>query len=360
MINNKNILIISTVGLIYDGITSVIISYLQAMDLSGLKIYVAATIDSKPNLRKQIEELGCTVVDFSNRRTHTLKYAVELSMYIRRKKIDVIHVHGNSGTMAIEMIASYLGGCKRRIAHSHNTRCDQVKADKMLRPLFYRFFTKAIACGTEAGNWLFPNRDFEVLKNGRNIDYFSFSQEKQSAFRKKLSIDGSIAIGHVGGFYPQKNHDFLVEIYREIRKMEPDAKLYMIGDGPLKSEIEQKASNIGVVFTGTTDSISDYLNAMDGMLLPSLFEGVPLVVIEWQINGIPCLLSDKISKECALTENVEFLSLSELPENWAKKIINMAKNNNRELSAKIAIDKVMACGFDIIESAKRLKQIYTG
>ena len=139
MKNNKKILIISTVGLIYDGITSVVVSYLKAMNREDLEIYVVGTINVKESIRKQIESLGCKVVDFPDRRNDTMRYFLQLSKFIRKNKIDIVHAHGNSGTLAIEMVAAWLGGCKKRIAHSHNTKCDQVKADKILRPIFNMF-----------------------------------------------------------------------------------------------------------------------------------------------------------------------------------------------------------------------------
>lgn len=358
-ISNKKILIISTVGLVYDGITSVLLSYLKAIDRTGLDIYVAGTIEVKPALRKQIEELDCRIIDLPNRRTETKAYALALAKFINKNKIEVVHAHGNSGTLAVEMCAAWLGGCKKRIAHSHNTKCDQVKADRLLRPVFNLFYTDALACGEDAGKWLFKEKRFVILRNGRDVEQFAFNNQLREATRKKLNIHSELAFGHVGGFFEQKNHEFLVEICRSIRKQEPEAKLFMIGDGPLKTEIEKLANDINVVFTGTTDNVSNYLQAMDGMLLPSLFEGLPLVAIEWQINGLPCLLSDTITTECVFTDTVKFLPLDTKAEEWATEIIKMAKKNDRVRNAELAKTKVAEAGFDIKDSALLLKTIYT-
>ena len=233
----KKIIIVSTVGLIYDGITSVITSYLEAMNREDLKIYVVSTIMSESKIEKKIEELGCEIVQLPSRRKSPIVYFFSLAHFIRKNNIDVIHAHGNSATLSIELLAGFLGGCKRRIAHSHNTRCDQVRADKMLRPLFNLLYTDALACGNEAGLWLFGNRKFKVLKNGRNVKKYSFSLEKRNEMRKRLDISDCIAIGHVGGFFEQKNHKFLIKIFREVLNRKPNAKLFLIGDGPLKDEI---------------------------------------------------------------------------------------------------------------------------
>lgn len=356
----KKVLIVSTVGLIYDGITSVITSYLQAMNLEGLDVYVAGTIDVKPNIRKQIEDCGCAVVEFPNRRTETFKYFCALIKFVRKNHIEVIHAHGNSGTLAIEMVAAWLGGCKKRIAHSHNTKCNQVRADKILRPLFNIFYTDGLACGDSAGQWLFGNKKFEVLTNGRDIEKYKFNLETRNKIRSEHGINDEIVIGHVGGFVDQKNHKFLVEIYRELRQLEPNCKLYMIGDGPLKHDIEKLCCDLDVIFTGAIDNIPDYLNAMDGMLLPSLFEGLPLVAIEWQINGLPCLFADTITKDCGLMPNMKFVSLDESPKTWALEILNLIRNNNRLRYSVMATSVVEEAGFDIKQNAEQLRKMYIG
>lgn len=356
----KKILIISTVGLIYDGITSVITSYLDVMDISEMEIYVAGTIEVKDAIRIKIEERGGHIIELPNRRTNTVAYAFQLMRLIRKKGIDVIHAHGNSATLAIEMVAAWLGGCKKRIAHSHNTKCDQVKADKILRPIFNLFYTDALACGEAAGTWLFEDRPFVVLKNGRDIEKFRFDSAIRKQIRKELLIQDNIVIGHVGGFVYQKNHEFLIKIYREILKILPNAKLFLIGDGVLRKRMEHQCRDIEehIIFTGNTDRIPELLQAMDGMLLPSLFEGLPLVVIEWQLNGLPSLISSTVTEECKVTDFVERMSLECTPEQWAKRIVEMISKYNREENASQGSEKIKAKGFDIRDSVKMLEKMY--
>ena len=358
---NKRVLIISVVGLIYDGITSVMLSYLKAMDLSDIDVYVAATIRVEGVIQKQFQNIGCNIINFHSRKAHTVTYFFELVKFIKKYRIDVVHVHGNSGTMAVEMVAAWLGGCKVRIAHSHNTRCDQIKADKILRPIFNLFYTDALACGKDAGKWLFKNRSFIVLKNGRNIQKYAYSGEARNRIRAEFQIGDCRAIGHVGGFVPQKNHVFLMSIYKELLKKEPSVKLFVVGDGLLKEDIINLCKEYGiydqVVFTGNIDNMSEFLSAMDAMVLPSLFEGLPLVTVEWQINGLPCLVSDSITKECAFTEFIEFESLDKGAEEWAKELLNIAKSN-RSRNSRQGVEQAMKAGYDIKENATLLKKYY--
>ena len=356
------VLIISTVGLIYDGITNVITSYLQAMDLSGLDVYVISTIKEEKDIVNKIENTGCHIVKLPSRKTQTVSYFLKLITFIKKNHINVVHAHGNSGTLAIEMLAAWIGGCKKRIAHSHNTKCDQVKADKILRPIFNVLYTDAIACGEDAGRWLFGSKPFVVLSNGRDIGLFSFNEKIRQKKRAELNLKSEITIGHVGGFFEQKNHRFLLKIFREILKRNPTARFYLIGDGPLRPEIESSALDLkdNLTFVGTTSQIADYLQAMDGMLLPSLYEGLPLVAIEWQINGLPCVFSDKITRECVFMDNCMFMSLEENTEAWAREIIALIKNNDRIQNSKKATLESKIHGFDIQDGALKLRNIYFG
>lgn len=357
-----SILIISTGGLIYDGITNVIVSYLEAMNLKGMTVYVAGPLKIEPEIREKITNLGCRVIDLPKRKQHTFLYFIELIKFIRKNKIKVIHAHGNSATLAIEMIAGMLGGCKKRIAHSHNTNCEQVRADHLLRPIFYKVYTNAMACGKDAGEWLFEKRPFKIIRNGRNIERYRFDEEKRIELREEKKLSDNIVIGHVGGFVEQKNHKFILEIFQNVRKINPNSKFFLVGDGYLRKEIERTAKSMGlydyITFTGNIKNVEDILQVMDGMVLPSFFEGVPLVTIEWQISGLPMIISDKVSDECICTDLVKKLSLNDSPMIWAEHIVSMVENNDRKKSSKQAECLIKKKGFDIRTNALELKKIY--
>lgn len=356
------VLIVSTVGLRYNGISSVVLANLQAMDRSGMEIYVAGTVGVVPELRAQVEAMGCKIVDMPCRRAETTKYFFALWRFIRKAKIQVIHAHGNSGTLAIEMLAAWLGGCKRRIAHSHNTTCEQIRADKLTRPVFDRLYTDALACGEAAGRWLFRDRPFTVLNNGRDVNAFRYSGETREKVRTAYHLENKIAIGHVGNFIDQKNHRFLIDIFHAIHRKEPNAVFFLIGDGELRPEIEERvrASHMEdwVTFTGITDKVPELLQAMDGMVLPSLYEGLPLVVIEWQLAALPCVISDVITRECAVTDSVEFCPLESGADIWAEKILTKISEHDRQKSAPLALEAVKAAGFDIADNGAFLRKLY--
>lgn len=356
----NKVIIVSTVGLIYDGITNIILSYLEAMDKNGLEIYVVSTIKSEPAIEKKFKDLGCILVHLPSRKKDVLKYFIELKKFIKQNKIQIIHAHGNSSTLGIEMVAALFGGCSKRIAHSHNTKCDSKIANILLKPIFRVTYTDALACSLEAGKWLFGNKEFIVLKNGREIGSYLFSLNERKKMRKELNLEDELVIGHVGGFFEQKNHIFLIEIFKEVHEIYPNSKLFLIGDGPLKKEIEENVigNENDVKFIGTTDRVSNYLQAFDVMVMPSLFEGLPLVAIEWQINGLPCVISDTITKDCDITGLVRFESLENNPSVWANDILKMSIKNDRSDISAISAKKAKENGYDIVDSVDILRRIY--
>lgn len=186
------VLIISTVGLKYEGITSVIVSSLKAMNRDNLDIYVAGTIEVHPSIRKELEKINCKVIDFPSRKVETVKYFFSLIRFIHKNRIDVVHAHGNSATLSIDLLAAWIGGCKKRIAHSHNTKCDQAKADKILHPLFDNLYTDALACGNNAGEWLFGHKPFDIITNGRDIETFKFNESIRLRIRKEFNLEGKL------------------------------------------------------------------------------------------------------------------------------------------------------------------------
>ncbi|MGP8310866.1 glycosyltransferase [Enterocloster aldenensis] len=359
---HRKILIISTVGLIYDGITSVIISYLYTLDRTNLDIYIASTIKCEKSIREKIENLDCHVIDFPSRRAETFKYFISLITFIIRNDIDVIHAHGNSGTLAIEMMAGSLGGCKKRIAHSHNTKCNQIKMDKFLRYIFNISYTDALACSEAAGKWLFGKRKFTILENGRNIATYLYNPDSRSEIRKRYKIGNNIAIGHVGGFVPQKNHKFILKVFQSILKQEASAKLFLIGDGELKPDIIKETKELGIedniCFTGNIDYVPEFLSAMDGMILPSHFEGLPLVAVEWQINGVPFVMSDTVTDETIFTDNLVKIPLTSVPDIWAKNLLTLIANCDRQQMSIIGAREAVNAGFDLERSAIVLKDLY--
>lgn len=355
------ILMILTGGLMKDGITLANIAYMENMNRSDIKIDFLKNNIGNDEVIRRLRELNCEVIEVPNRNKNTIKYFFKLITVIKSNKYDIVHVHGSSALMVIEMIAAKIAGVPIRIAHSRNTTCDNITVDKFLRKLFYRLTTDYFACGVEAGKWLFGEQDFKVIPNAKDFSKFEFSKEKRSEIREKMNLGNNFAICHVGRFNTQKNHEFLIDIFYELKKIKNNSILILIGDGYLRKSIEEKVENLGlkqdVIFMGGISNVHDILHAMDYMILPSKYEGLPNVVIEAQISGLPCLISSNITKECKITDLVEFESLESSSKIWAIKIKDFDINDRDKYKFEI-LDKIRSEGYDIVESAKRLKNIY--
>lgn len=354
------ILTINTAGLNRNGITTVMYDYYSRFDNKRFDIHTVADETNNSQVRQSFHEANIVVHILPARKHNTAKYFFALISLIRKYKIDIIHVHGNSATVSIELLAAAIAGCKIRIAHSHNSTCDAKKADHLLRPLFYRVYTHAFACGQLAGEWLFGIRDFKIIKNGRDVNQYAFNEKIREETRKQLGLtDDTMAIGHIGNFNEQKNHTYLIKIFESLQHKKPDSKLFLAGYGHCESNIRSLVKELNledkIVFLGVINNVPDILQAMDVMVLPSLYEGLPLVVVEWQIAALPCVISDTVTDECVYTDLVRFESLQNPYEMWAEKIVESV-DDNRKNNVDGIIKLSQKNGYDINCNVRDLMQ----
>lgn len=345
------ILTISTVGLNRNGITTVMFDYYSRFTKEEFDIHTISEISNDESIIKDFEKAGIKVHELPSRKKNTFRYFISLVILMYKNKFDVIHVNGNSATESIELIAAQLAGCKVRIAHSHNSTCDAKRADKILRPLFYRMYTHAFACGELAGKWLFKDRNFKIIKNGRDLNKYAFDERMRLKMRRNLKLSEDIlAVGHIGNFNKQKNHVYLIKIFEQLKAINPKSKLFLAGYGHCEQEIHAMVNRLNleddVIFLGVINNVSNILQAMDIMVLPSLYEGLPLVVVEWQMAGLPCVISDTITTECVYTDLVKFEKLESSYSSWAEKILKIAKLN-RSARKNYVLEQSIQCGFDV-------------
>lgn len=349
-------------GLGREGITNSVLTYLEVIDKKDIELHLGVAGKAEPEALERAEAINIPIHMLPGRNQEPLKYFFALIKLVRANKFDIVHVHGNSATLGIDMLGAELGGARVRIAHSRNTSCTHPKMDKMMRPLFNATYTEGFACGEEAGKWLFGNKKFTVIPNGKNIRRFLYNPENRISLREKYHAQDKIVIGHAGVFNDQKNHNFLIDVFREICNESDKYVLWLMGeDGGKRAEVEKKIKLYGledkVLFLGFKTDVEKYLSAMDIMVFPSLYEGLPNVVIEWQIAGLPCFLSDSITRECCVMDNVEYLPLSDGAKKWAERI-RKAELADRSQNQDLICKKMADAGFDININAKKLKELY--
>lgn len=356
------VLIISTTKFELDGITNVILNYYRSIDKSDMQIDFVIPNELKETLNKELYSCGSTVYKITGRIKNPIKYIKALSNLIKEQKYDIVHAHGNSYTLAVEMYAAKLGKCKIRIPHSHNTTSKHMLIHYALKRVFNKSYTHGFACGEKAGKWLYGEKDFEVINNGIDIDKYKFDNEIRKKYRKKYNIEEKIIIGHIGGFTDQKNHKFLINIFFELYKLNSNYRLMLIGDGNLRIDIETQIRELGltdkVMLMGKTLDVPNLMQAMDIIIMPSKYEGLPLTLVEAQSACLPCFISTDITEEVKITNLIESIDLSEGPVKWAK-LINAHKYSNRESIKDDICKKIVKKGYSIKVNAKKIKELYS-
>ena len=356
------ILTITTTGLIRkEGISTILLDYFSKFDKSEFKIDLVSFGIYSEELVKEFEDNSISVKFLPHRKKEMFKYMIELGKLIKKEKYEIIYLNGSSALLAIELLVAWLCGCKVRIVHSHNTKCDFKKADKLLRPLFYRLYTHAFSCGQKAGEWLFENKPFTIIKNGRDCAKYKYNVEKRTLMREKFGIDEStFIVGHVGCFNDQKNQTYLVKIFNKLLEFNDNSKLVLVGDGSKIDEVKQLVKDLEleekVLFLGNVNNVDEVLQMMDVMCLPSLYEGLPLVVVEWQISALPSVISNTVTTECAYTDIVKYMSLNDDEEKWARAIIEMSKVDRKAIMDDV-IELTRINGFDINDNAENLQSL---
>lgn len=344
-----------------NGITKCVMNYITRFDPSHVHCDLAVQNAPDAESVRLIESMGGQVFVLGQRNSDPINYFHRLEIVVNERKEQIVHAHGNSATLFVEMYAAKRGGAAVRIPHSHNTTCKMKLADKLLRRPFSKSYTNAAACGEAAGRWLFGDVPFLVLNNAVPAEHFYFDAKKREETRASFEIPQSaFTICHIGSFNEQKNQGFLVEAFAELLKSRPDARLLLVGDGKLRSSCEQRAAALGVkdktVFTGAIDDVAGALSAADVFALPSFFEGLPLTLIEAQCAGLFCVVSDRVTREAVLTDLVSFCEIGSA-ETFARALLKPACEDRGEVSEE-AIRRVREAGYDISENAGMLSRWY--
>lgn len=348
-----------TNDLIMNGISSMIMSYCSNLNKDKFQISILAGEPVHEYYENLCTELGVHVVMLPARKSSALPYYKALYKELSSKKYDIVHIHGNSATVSVELALAWIKGIKIRIVHSHNSTCKNIKVHKMLLPIFKRLYTHGFACGSLAGQWLFGDREFYVIPNGFDTASFKYDSDTRENVRKKLGVEDGFIIGHVGRFNDQKNHPFLLHIFEKVAQRDSEARLLLVGTGPdyesVRQLIQSHPYKERIIDYGETSQVKELYQAMDVFVLPSKYEGLPIVLLEAQMSGLPCVVSDVITSEAALGDHISFLSLQDSLERWAD-IIENARDTERMVFYERHWEQIKK--YDIRQNAANMGKLY--
>ena len=356
------ILIINTVATIKNGITNVIFNYLNAINDSEITFDLLCINKPDSYFVKSIEDRGGRVYVVSRKATSLFSYWNNLRKIVKQNKYHAVHIHGNSHTLVLELSAARLGGCKVNMVHAHSSHCKYVVPHIILQPFFNILCSYRLACGEKAGRFMFGKQPFMIVNNGVNTVRYAFDGMRREEVRKHLHFEDNVIVGHVGNFVRVKNHSFLVDVFEKLYQSNTQFRLLLIGDGILREEIEKLLEQKGLAdvvhFTGSISNVDDYLNAIDMIIMPSLFEGLPLSLVEQQANGLQCVVSDTVSSEADLTGNICFLPLNTSADGWVTKVNELIDLEHRMERSKTSIKQIENKGYSIQKEASKLKDYY--
>ena len=314
----------------------------------------------------KFKKLDIKIFELNNSNVKDIKNCKAIYNIIKENKFDIVHIHLTEFSMYPCFIARLLN-TKIIIAHSHNIYVDSREIER-LKFLVHKRITNLLAnrymaCSRGAAISLFGKKNVQknkvkLINNGINIERFKFNEDMRKSVRKQLQIEqDEIVIGNIGRFTEQKNHRFILDVFEKISKVKNNYKLLLIGEGVLKEDIKEYALKLGlkdkVIFKDNTDRIEEIYNAIDYFLFPSKYEGLGMVVIEAQVNGLKVLASYAIPQEAKITNNMKFLSLKTSPEEWAKLIIQESFYERKKIAETAEILK-----FDSRNTAMELDKYY--
>ncbi|CCY89093.1 glycosyltransferase [Mycoplasma sp. CAG:956] len=348
------------------GVEAVTINYYRNIDKNKVQLDFICDEDSTNIPYEEIERMGGKVIIIPSY-SKPFKYHKALKRVLKEGNYKIIH--SNINTLSVfSLFAAKCAGVPVRIAHSHSTTNKKEKKKNLmkqiLRPFSKVFATDYMCCSELAGRWLFGNKEYDkgnvyLLNNAIDLDKFKYNESLRKKKRKELGIkDDTLVIGHIGRFVAQKNHDFLIDIFNEIHKKNNNSILLLAGQGPLMEDIKNKVKELNledsVKFLGQRNDANELYQAFDVFLLPSLYEGLPVVGVEAQAAGLLCYLSDDMTKETKVLDITKFMSLNNTPEEWANNILDDVKKYKRIDTSK----EMTAKNFNIKEEAKKLEEYY--
>lgn len=349
------------------GVESVVMNYYRNIDKTKIQFDFFIDSDSTNIPKEEIESLGGRIILVPPyQQIH--KYIRELTKVFKENNYKIVHSHINTLSV-FPLYAAKKAMIPVRIAHSHSTsnkkEWKKNLLKNILKPFSKLFATDYFCCSEYAGKYLFGTKTYEnkevtLINNAINVDKFLYNEQIRNKKRKELGIKKEIVIGHVGRFISQKNHLRLLEIFHTLIKTNNKEKfiLLLIGEGKLEPVIKEKVEYLGlenqVKFLGQRNDVNELMQAMDIFLLPSLYEGLPVVGVEAQTSGLLCILSSAMTQETKVLSTTKFISLEASNEEWAQTIIN----NYHKFERKNTKQEIIKANFEIKTEAKKLEQKY--
>jgi len=340
------------------GFSTVLINYYRNIDRSKIQFDFLMYNGKKGYFEDEAIALGARIFRRPSRKENSIKYLQTLNHVLdENPDTRIIHIHENK-YYATDLLLGIAKKIPVRIAHAHGLRIN----NQTLKKLMFKTATHLFACSPEAGRYMFGNNiadndKFRLIKNAFDLDPFRYNVDIRTRLRSELGVMGKYVVLHVGRLAVVKNQGFLLKAFAEALKTQPNMVLLMAGDGDLREDLSSLATNLKindkVQFLGMRDDVADLYQAADLHVLPSFSEGLGIVILEAQVSGLPCLVSDVVPHECKLTDSVEFLPIDKGFGIWAERMLAYQVFDRRD-----SLENVKMAGYDIKDATKILENFY--
>lgn len=314
---------------------------------------------------EEVIKRGCKIFKFREPSEDYGEYFRELKALMGKYPYTAVHAH-TMFSIGWVMLAAKQMNIPVRVSHAHSALIDGsglVKSiyEAAMRRLILSCSTDLVSCGEKAGIRLYGEKAYKnrcnLILNGIDTDAFAFSEESRKNIREHFNLQDKFVIGHTGRLAEVKNQAFLIELMPEILKKREDAVLLLLGDGPDRVKLSEKAASLGledkVIFAGSVTNVYDYLNAMDVFVFPSLYEGMPLSILEVQANGLPCVISDTVPDDVFITDLIHPLSLQDSMLKWTETALKLERDLTKDYTAELK-----NAGFDLKTAMEKVYRIY--
>jgi glycosyltransferase involved in cell wall biosynthesis len=350
------------------GVESFLYNYYSHMDLTKIKFDAIVPGNEKGYMESNFISLNSEVFHVKRFRESPFKHLKDVASIIKNGKYDVVHCHGYKST--IGSVYAKIFGCKVRIIHSHMAFVNESFGERVYRKFLTciakAFATDKFACGIDAAKWLFGEKDYEsgkvkVIDNAIDLSKYAYNELTRCRLRKEMNLGEDFVLGNVARLTYQKNQGFLLHIMKQLVELNPHTKLLLIGDGEDRKNLELECRELGienhVKFLGLRKDVPELLSVIDFFVLPSRYEGLPVVLAEVQAAGLQACISDNITREINVTGDICYLSLDNTPAQWSKTIVDLY--TERHMADRIKSGEVMANGnYDIMYQAEKLYELY--
>ena len=309
---------------------------------------------------EEIEKLGGKLFYVTRKSQNPIKNFLEIRKVVKENNYEIVCRHSDSAFTVVDLLAAKLGGAKKIIMHSHSTTTGKVAIHKFFRKWMKFVPTHRFACSQAAGQWMFGKLDFTFVPNAIDTSEYLYHADIRESMRREWRVEDKNVYGHVGNFVYAKNHTFLLDVFEKITQKDEKAVLFLVGEGELREEIETKIKKLNlqdkVVLTGRRKDVVRFLQMFDLFLFPSVYEGLPVSMVEAQCTGLPCLISASITDEIMLTDCVKQLELKETLDVWGNTAREMLEKGKKDKRCSRQ-EEIIKAGYGIEELVKFYEKI---